>query len=71
MVRFEEEIKYIFKKHKLGRICKIYDSETRWAKGKIYIVTTWLKKYIVIEQDGHVKTVKTLDKIYYSREGAS
>lgn len=66
MIKFEEEIRYIFKKYKLGKVCKIHDAGN-WAHGKKYIVTTWLKKYIVIEENNHVRTIKNKDKIFYVR----
>lgn len=66
MIKFEEEIRYIFKKYKLGCVCTIVKIGT-WANGDKYIVTTWLKKYIVTEENNHVRTIKTKDKIFYVR----
>ena len=40
----EKELKELFKKYKLGRICKIMKSNLKWAHGDIYFVTTWLVK---------------------------
>lgn len=49
----EKELKELFKKYKLGRVCKIIKADYKWAHGDIYFVTTWLKKYIVYEKDGN------------------
>lgn len=63
----EKEVKQLFKKLKLGRVCKIIDPNIKWAYGNVYFVTTWLKKYIVYEKDGHVQSIKNNDKYFYKR----
>lgn len=67
MKELNDELVILFQKYKLGRICKIIKTEMKWAKGDIYLVTTWLKKYIVYEEDGHVKSIKDDEKYYYQR----
>ena len=37
----EKELKELFKKYKLGRVCKIIKADYKWAHGDIYFVTTW------------------------------
>lgn len=64
----EKEIKKLFKKCKLGRVCKIIKSDLKWACGDVYFVTTWLKKYIVYEKDGHVQSIKNQEKYFYKKE---
>ncbi len=63
----DKEIKELFKKYKLGRVCKILKSNLRWAHGDIYFVTTWLKKYIVYERDGQVWSIKNEEKYFYRK----
>lgn len=63
----ETELKELFKKYKLGRICKIIKSNLKWAHGDIHFVTTWLKKYIVYEKDGRVQSIRNMDKYFYRR----
>ena len=63
----ETEIIELFKRLKLGSVCKIIKSDLRWAKGDIYFVTTWLKRYIVVEEDGHVRSIKNNKKYFYQR----
>lgn len=67
MKELNDELVILFQKYKLGRICKIIKSDLTWAKGDIYFVTTWLKKYIVYEEDGHVKSIKDNKQLYYQR----
>lgn len=64
---FKNEIRELFQKLKLGYVCKIIKSDLRWANGDIYFVTTWLKKYIVIEENGHVRSIKNNIKYFYQR----
>lgn len=63
----EKELKQLFKKYKLGRVCKIIKSDLKWAHGDIYFVTTWFKKYIVYEKDGQVQSIKNQEKYFYRK----
>ncbi len=63
----EKELKQLFKRLKLGRICKIMKSNLKWAHGDIYFVTTWTKKYIVYEKRGEVWSIKTMEKYFYRK----
>lgn len=65
----EKEIKQLFKRLKLGRVCKIIKSDLKWAYGDIYFVTTWSKKYIVYEKDGQVQSIKNKEKYFYRKGG--
>ena len=63
----EKEIKDLFKRLKLGHVCKIIKSDLKWAHGDIYFVTTWTKKYIVCEKNGQVHSIKNQVKYFYKR----
>ncbi|WP_195547833.1 hypothetical protein [Holdemania sp. 1001095H_141210_F2] len=64
----EQEVKQLFKRLKLGRVCKIIKSDLRWAHGDIYFVTTWTKKYIVYEKDGRVQSIRNREEYFYRRK---
>lgn len=67
---FRDELKGIFKRYKLGHLCKIIDPQIKWAFGNVFFATTWLHKYIVYEKDGHVQSVKdTMDYFYQRGKG--
>lgn len=64
---FKRELKDIFKRYHLGSVCKIIDPEIRWAYGNVFFVTTWKKKYMVYEKDGHVQSVRNTMDYFYQR----
>lgn len=65
----KEEIKKLFKEHMLGFPISIKKTSLKWARGEIWHVKTFMKQYTVVEENGHVKTIKDLDKRYFERGG--
>ncbi|MFQ7407369.1 hypothetical protein [Erysipelatoclostridium ramosum] len=63
----KEEIKALFKDHMLGIPISIKKTSLKWARGSIWHVRTFRKQYTIVEENGHVKTIKDLDKRYFER----
>lgn len=63
----KEEIKALFKDHMLGIPISIKKTSLKWARGSIWHVRTLRKQYTIVEENGHVKTIKDLDKRYFER----
>lgn len=63
----KQEIKDLFKAYALGIPISIKKTPIKWARGEIWHVRTFRNQYTVVEENGHVKTIKDLNKRYYER----
>lgn len=63
----KHEIKELFKEYNLGIPISIKKTSIRWVRGEIWHVRTFFKQYTIVEENGHVKTIKDRYTRYYER----
>lgn len=66
----EKKIRAKFKELNLGNPTNITFLGLEWAKGKVWVVKTLFKRYIVYEENNEVRSIKNDKQVYvYRKEG--